>query len=617
MVKSFKDTDVIVCLICVFCLIAIFVGALLSAFYDRRREKMLSDVTEIFHVNSDQLLSQGKLPIKTLWEYYAGVHIISDSSSGPPDHLQYLPMDWSMFDKDAWGGNGKASYRIVLEDVPDEPLTLYFSGVSPSLRIYVDGILAGGRRDCSMREAAVSCSGSSCEIVLEVSSDWLTGVYACPWLYTEECYSQYKELSSSIWMLSLGGFSTAFLFGMMLLRKLRERWLFYLFSRSFILIGLFYLSANYEMSSATSALYEYIPFEQLHIAVSVVAVALGLTAVKLQISIFPEIYDRRIAWPITCALFLAIALRLFIGAYFDMDILIITLSAVFVVYQIICTAINAKSGTGLVWVSGATVLIGVGIAVTAVNSSQHVLHGAYIVLPLSLLCAIMSYANFWALSFAKIEEAAARESEAKEKLMNAEIAYLTSQIQPHFQYNTLTMIQELCYTDPQKAADAVVMFSSFLRRRVDFNKYEKLVPFSDELRSIDEYMALQKLRFEDKINLETDIETEDFLIPPLSIQTLVENAVHHGLRKSPSGGGTVKLSVRKAERCIRITVSDNGVGFDTKSVTPMSMGSGIENCRFRIESLLSGSVEINSTIGRGTEVLISIPLPKSGKGART
>ncbi len=107
-------------------------------------------------------------------------------------------------------------------------------------------------------------------------------------------------------------------------------------------------------------------------------------------------------------------------------------------------------------------------------------------------------------------------------MMDAEIAFSSSQVQPHFQYNTLTMIQELCYTDSEKAAQAIVMFSSLLRRKVDFQKYDKLVPFCSELENIKEYVAIQKLRFNDLIEFLFNIEFDDFEVPPLSIQTLYQ-----------------------------------------------------------------------------------------------
>lgn len=612
MEKHEDRTDLMVLFICIFCLITIFAATVMSALEDTRRDKQLSGVDGHYDVDGAALLSDGKLPIKTLWEHYSGIHLISDEADGmPTQKLIYLPMDWSMFDKNAWGGNGKASYRIFLEQLPDAPIVLRFNGISPKMSIFVNGVI---QEDHSQRkENAVELTniGDSCEIILEVSSSWLSGVYACPWLYTKANYETFSSMTSSIWIFSLGGFFTAFLFGSMLLRKLKERGIYRLFSRSFIFIGTFYMLANAELSGRSSVLYDYIPFEQLHLLIAALAACLGVTAVSLQARLFPDVFHRKPLYLIAWSLFISMLLKLFIGAYVDMDIMIVCLAACFVAYQVLCIFNGIKKDSSMLYISLATILIGLGISVTAIRSTQHQLYGAQFLLPVTLLCAILFYANFWSIVFSRLESAAERENEAREKQINAEMAYLTSQIQPHFQYNTLTMIQELCYTDPMKAADAIVLYSAFLRRRVDFNKFGKLVPFTHELENIDDYIALQYLRFQDTIQFERDIRVSDFMIPPLAIQTLVENAVYHGLRKNKTGGGVVYIGTREEDGNIVIRINDNGAGFDTETITDNIHGSGIENCRFRIESLLGGSIKIESEVGKGTKVTIYLP-----KGAR-
>ena len=188
---------------------------------------------------------------------------------------------------------------------------------------------------------------------------------------------------------------------------------------------------------------------------------------------------------------------------------------------------------------------------------------------------------------------------------DARTAYLTSQIQPHFQYNTLAMIQELCYSNPQKAAAAIVRFSSILRRRVDFNHYSQLEPFSEELACIEDYLELQKMRFGDALGFKKKIECVDFMVPPLSIQTLVENAVHHGIRKGKCGG-IVEIETFRENGDVMIRILDNGVGFDVKELEKTG-GNGIKNSRERIEILTGGSLHVISNPGKGTKVIIRIP----------
>jgi hypothetical protein len=611
--KKKRYTDIIMFSICAFCLVSIFASVAYMVYSMNRRMREQPDNASCYHVDTAELEKSGKCVVSGLWEYYDGVHLISDHTVGAvPSAREKLPMEWSMFDHAAWGRGGTASYRLVLDCVPDGGLVLYLQGISPSIQIFVNGraqAISSITGKHSIRGAYLP-EGGRCELVIEVSSNWLTGVYACPWLYLPDEFQSSTSLADSIWMASLGGFITAFLLCLVMLHKIRERRRYHGFIRSFVGVALLYVLANFEVSNNSRLLQELISFEQLHLLVTAVAVYLGITTIRFQVMLYPQLYDTKIIYPLAYALFAAMLLRLFIGGYLDMEIVITCLTVMVVVYEMICTFLGLREkDRGLVFVSVATILVGVGISMVTISSAQHFFYGMYVILPCALLIAIMCYANFWALEFAKTEEAAARESEAKQKLMDAEIAYLTSQIQPHFQYNTLTMIQELCYTNPQKAAEAIVKYSALLRRKVDFNKYAKLVPFSDELDSIHDYMAIQRLRFEDTVRFEEQVDTTEFQIPPLSIQTLVENAVHHGLRKTAAGGGTVRLTVREEKAALIISVGDNGVGFDPKALDSANTGSGIASCRFRVESLLQGSIEIVSAPGAGTRVDVTIPRP--------
>ena len=104
-----------------------------------------------------------------------------------------------------------------------------------------------------------------------------------------------------------------------------------------------------------------------------------------------------------------------------------------------------------------------------------------------------------------------------------------------------------------------------------------------------------------------DIAFDDFFVPPLSIQTLMENAVHHGLRKKKEGGVLTLSTALEDSKTVVIKVCDNGVGFDTDNSCSDYRGSGLTNCRYRVETLLGGSVAINSSIGEGTIVTVTIP----------
>jgi len=130
------------------------------------------------------------------------------------------------------------------------------------------------------------------------------------------------------------------------------------------------------------------------------------------------------------------------------------------------------------------------------------------------------------------------------ELIQSRIATMLSQIQPHFLYNSLTAIKKLCATDPKAAEKAVMEFSHYLRCNMDSLTEKSLIPFEQERMHIEAYLNLEKAVYEKKLNIVYDIQTSCFLIPPLTVQPIVENAVKHGVCRR-LGGGTVSISVKK------------------------------------------------------------------------
>ncbi len=133
------------------------------------------------------------------------------------------------------------------------------------------------------------------------------------------------------------------------------------------------------------------------------------------------------------------------------------------------------------------------------------------------------------------------------------------------------------------------------------------IPFLKELKHVQTYLALEKMRFEEKLNVIYDIECDSFAIPPLSIQPLAENAVRHGICKK-AGNGTIKISTKELKHSYVVTVEDDGVGFDFRE--PFSTDRahiGVANVKRRVKELVGGSLELTSEVGKGTTATIIIP----------
>ena len=194
------------------------------------------------------------------------------------------------------------------------------------------------------------------------------------------------------------------------------------------------------------------------------------------------------------------------------------------------------------------------------------------------------------------------------ELADNKIAIMLSQIQPHFLFNSLTAIQQLCVENPPEAEDAIATFARFLRGNIDSLASKNCIFFEQELAHIKAYLALEQIRFQDKLRVVFDIKTADFLIPPLTVQPIIENAVRYGVGKKEEGG-TVYITSWEEDENYFITVCDDGVGFDTEKPLVQDNRShvGIQNVKSRLDAQCSGTLKINSQIGVGTRVTITIP----------
>jgi len=182
-----------------------------------------------------------------------------------------------------------------------------------------------------------------------------------------------------------------------------------------------------------------------------------------------------------------------------------------------------------------------------------------------------------------------------------------SQIRPHFIFNALGSIEQLCRTNPEKAAEATHYFAQYLRTNLNAMNGSQPIAFSDELRHIRTYVWLEQMRFGDDFRLVENIETENFYLPMLSVQPLVENAIKHGMRDDGSQL-TITLTAREDGNDFVVSVSDDGVGFNP-SAAPRDgrQHYGLSNVRERVADLAGGSFQLKSEPGKGTTVTLRIP----------
>ncbi len=200
----------------------------------------------------------------------------------------------------------------------------------------------------------------------------------------------------------------------------------------------------------------------------------------------------------------------------------------------------------------------------------------------------------------------------KEKLLTEErIRLFNHQIQPHFIFNSLSVIRHLIGKSRDEAIDALNEFSGYLRGCTDFLKEVDTIPINREIDLVKHYIYMEEKRFGENINVTFDIEDVAFEVPPFSILTFVENSMTHGLRSSRVVNGTIDVTTKLESGNHVITVTDDGIGFDTGALEFSSEEHvGIKNTEQRLRLMCDGKVNVDSREGVGTTVTITVPVVK-------
>ncbi|MFC4303708.1 ATP-binding protein [Cohnella boryungensis] len=198
--------------------------------------------------------------------------------------------------------------------------------------------------------------------------------------------------------------------------------------------------------------------------------------------------------------------------------------------------------------------------------------------------------------------------------MYIEAAWLQAQIKPHFFFNTLNSIVALSEIDTDRMRKLADAFSLYLHASFDFKNSDKLVSLRSELELVQAYLSIEKERFEERLQVQLDVKASlEMLIPPLSIQPLVENAARHGILRRQRGGKII-IRIAEYEHSAEVHVEDDGVGMDKTTVQrilerrsdPGRQGIGLINTDQRLKQLYGQGLHIKSRLNEGTIVSFQI-----------
>ena len=248
---------------------------------------------------------------------------------------------------------------------------------------------------------------------------------------------------------------------------------------------------------------------------------------------------------------------------------------------------------------GTIVMLNFGLVSLLTTGLQSIWYPVPELLACTLALLLMFMLFYWEMAKNLVEN--------ERELMQSQVSLAISQIQPHFLYNTLSTIAELCRKDSAMAEEVTNRFALYLRGNLEHMGDSFPVEFSKELKHVQTYLWIEKIRFQEELQVVYDIQTEDFIIPALTVQPLVENAVKHGMMGSENVC-TITIRTKCVERGYQVIIEDDGCGFDPEQVKNDGRKHiGIESVRSRLKFMVGGTLTVKSAIGKGTRVIIEIP----------
>ncbi len=206
----------------------------------------------------------------------------------------------------------------------------------------------------------------------------------------------------------------------------------------------------------------------------------------------------------------------------------------------------------------------------------------------------------------KLRDEELAEERARKLAVEARLHSLEARIRPHFLFNTLNSISSLIASDPARAEQIVGRLATLLRTSLDTSE-RRLISMREELEIVQSYADIERARFGNKLRISIEVpgDLQETRVPPMAVQSLVENAVKHGISSQPEGGD-IRITALLESDHVRIEVSDSGLGFELAVVPP---GHGLENLVQRLDALFRGESRLNA-FRRDGRCVVEMVLPR-------
>lgn len=599
----------------IFCFFAAIVGTfLLNHFY--------TDITHAPSIRNGTLsLTEPAKDVVYLdgdWEFYWDELILTSSRKETAPVLSPVPSRLPGLSKD-YHAAGICSYRLTIQTThAQENMVLYIPNIGTAYTIYVDGTIVcqsgAVSTDYDQRFAdnppvvtPFTLAGSQ-EVVIEAAFRKTGGIYMTPVLQSFEAYESSRSSRTVLGYLTLGMvISFIALFTMLHFFANREQYSLWL--PVLILLILMRKLTLDETMSVFSALFINMGYDDLNL-LGIIATILSKSALLIFVVQMLDIQlSRRAIVYITAyyvGLFFSYVILppdLVVGHMMNFYVYGFYFPDIYVVYKMYQA--NGRQAPFSLLLTFAFLLYIFGVMIDCFYITGVFRWNMSWILNMAILIVVLLMAFIYCKKMSEISEKARMVAKLENEVTQSNVSLLLTQIQPHFINNALTSIRYLCKTDPKKAEQSIMDFASYLRYNMASLSNRWVIPFHEEMMHVESYVAIEKIRFEEKLQVHLDIQVENFEVPALCVEPLVENAIKHGVRGRISGG-TVSIRTYQADGYNWIIVEDDGVGFDPDHISEKSIG--IPNITKRLQMMEGVIFHLESQIGKGTRATIQIPI---------
>lgn len=580
----------------------------------------VADVEEYELDNRERVYLSGE------WEFFWNKHIISNGIKNPQsDAYVHIPSSWTTYkiNGENLPNGGRASYRIKLKNVnASESFVVSVPNVSGACKVFINGECVFSNRgnpDISYQSVVESYAipfnfkrveARDCEIVVEMTCNYSGGLTAVPILSTYESFHS-REMGTLAQRYFYIGIVIFIAIAVLLLGILNKDvggqfWLFvlcFVFAFRMLITNEGYLVSHglfgdidYEIMTSLIYVSTYIiKLSMLMHLINVLGIKIrqtslvGIAGLFLVCAFVPYVLYDYIYIATSYMWLQSVTYLLDVLLIYKMSEKIVARKKFAILYLVVYCATSA------------------GIVIENFDINGYISQNVSFIMPIACMVFISSVVFVHFGDTVEAFKQAKKTAELQKELGDINMTLMISQIQPHFLYNALNTIKYLTKKDPKAAETAIVKFSSYLRANMDSLTEKEPIPFKKEMEHVQNYIHIEGLRFGDRLKVEYDIEYDDFLIPPLTIQPIAENAIKHGINQRVDGG-TLKISTKENEKEILVLIEDNGVGFDVNEQKNDGRSHiGMKNIETRLKEMLNAQVEFDSTINVGTKVTITIP----------